>query len=192
MPSSARQHQLIFENHRSRENTVVAKRRRKVAPFVSAGALLVVACGLAVGLAGSNPGHTLTGLLANRSGAIQTAECPQEIEARAGIECAMLNAFEHTDGSGAAIRLPFAILRSTASSPPPDPVLMIGGGPVSLNVGPSWHVVGAGQFENGNIRSDILWQHDSGQAAVWLMDGTTLLSGVAVASTPGADWDLIA
>lgn len=140
---------MIFENHRSRENTVVAKRRRKVAPFVSAGALLVVACGLAVGLAGSNPGHPLTGLLANRSGAIQTAECPQEIEARAGIECAMLNAFEHTDGSGAAIRLPFAILRSTASSPPPDPVLMIGGGP-----GPNLvNLVGAAQSDLPFLRS---------------------------------------
>ena len=58
--------------------------------------------------------------------------------------------------------------------------------------GTDWHVQGAGQF-NGDGRSDILWQNDdSGQAAVWLMEGTTLLSGVGVGPSPGADWDIIA
>ena len=108
---------------------MVAKRRPRLVASFQSGAVLVVACLVAVGLAGSNPSHTPTGLLTNPSGTIQTTECPQELEAPAGIECASLNTFERADGSGAAIRLPFAILRSTASSPPPDPVLMIGGGP---------------------------------------------------------------
>ena len=67
---------------------------------------------------------------------------------------------------------------------------LVGGGPVG-NPGADWHVQGAGQF-NGDAKSNILWQHDSGQAAVWLMDGTTLLAEVGVSSSPGADWDLIA
>jgi len=31
---------------------------------------------------------------------------------------------------------------------------------------------GSGDFD-GDGKSDILWQNNSGQAAVWLMDGTT-------------------
>jgi hypothetical protein len=37
---------------------------------------------------------------------------------------------------------------------------------------------------NSGGKSDILRQNDSGQAAVWLMDGTTLLSGAGVSSSP--------
>ena len=62
----------------------------------------------------------------------------------------------------------------------------------SFNPGPSWHVVGAGQFGNGDIKSDILWQADFGQAAVWLMDGTSMVGGGPVGGNPGADWHLIA
>jgi serralysin len=70
---------------------------------------------------------------------------------------------------------------------------MIGGGLVGSNPGASWHVVGAGQFGNvGDIKSDILWQNDSGQAAVWLMDGTSMIGGGLVGGNPGADWHLIA
>ena len=69
---------------------------------------------------------------------------------------------------------------------------MIGGGPVGPNPGADWHVVGAGQFNNSDTKSDILWQHDSGQAAVWLMDGDKLIGGGLVGGNPGADWHLIA
>jgi hypothetical protein len=69
---------------------------------------------------------------------------------------------------------------------------LISAGWVGPAVGTSWHVVGTGQFNNSDTKSDILWQNDSGQAAVWLMDGTNLLSGVFVGSSPGADWHLIA
>jgi hypothetical protein len=51
--------------------------------------------------------------------------------------------------------------------------------------------VGAGQFNNDDTNSDILWQHDSGQAVVWLLDGTSIIRGGAVGPNPGADWDLI-
>ena len=59
---------------------------------------------------------------------------------------------------------------------------------VGANPGPSWHVEGTGDF-NGDGKSDILWQHDSGQAAIWTMDGTTLIGG-AITPNPGADWHL--
>jgi len=55
------------------------------------------------------------------------------------------------------------------------------------NPGASWHVKGAGDF-NGNGKSDILWQNDNGQAAIWLMDGTTELSGAFVGGNPGPSW----
>jgi len=69
---------------------------------------------------------------------------------------------------------------------------LIGGGLVGPNPGADWHVVGAGQFNNGDTNSDILLQHDSGQAAVWLLDGTSVIGGGAVGPNPGADWHLIA
>ncbi len=37
------------------------------------------------------------------------------------------------------------------------------------NPGPSWHIVGTGDF-NKDGKSDILWQNDSGQAAIWLIE----------------------
>jgi len=56
----------------------------------------------------------------------------------------------------------------------------------------SWHVVGTGQFNNGDINADILWQHDGGQASVWLMDGMDVIGNTGVGGNPGADWHLIA
>ena len=34
---------------------------------------------------------------------------------------------------------------------------------------PIWHVEDTGDF-NGDGKSDILWQNDNGQAAIWLMN----------------------
>src|SRR5258706_281357 len=38
---------------------------------------------------------------------------------------------------------------------------------------------------DGDSHSDILWQNDSGQAAVWLVNGTTRVSSANVGSNPG-------
>jgi len=51
--------------------------------------------------------------------------------------------------------------------------------------------VGTGEF-NGDGNSDIVWQHDNGQAAVWLLDGATVISGPLVGPSPGTDWHLVA
>ena len=62
---------------------------------------------------------------------------------------------------------------------------------VGPNPGADWDVVGTGEFNSDDNKSDILWQHDSGQAVVWLMDGTSLIGGAVVGGNPGADWHLI-
>ena len=43
---------------------------------------------------------------------------------------------------------------------------------------------------DGINQSDFLWQHDSGQAAVWLLDGTSLASGGPVGPNVGPSWHL--
>jgi hypothetical protein len=62
---------------------------------------------------------------------------------------------------------------------------------VGGNPGADWHIKATGDF-NGDGHSDILWQNDSGQAAMWLMNGTTVLSQGTVGGNPGADWHIIA
>ena len=54
------------------------------------------------------------------------------------------------------------------------------------NPGPSWHVKGAGDF-NGDGKADILWQNDNGQAAIWLMNGTTPFEPVRGRRQSGPD-----
>src|SRR5262249_34947105 len=56
---------------------------------------------------------------------------------------------------------------------------------VGPNSGPSWHVVGTGDFD-GDGKSDILWQNSNGQPGVWLMDGTSVKTGAAVTVAPNA------
>jgi hypothetical protein len=41
---------------------------------------------------------------------------------------------------------------------------------------------------DGDGKADILWQNDSGQAAVWLMDGTNLAGSGLAGSNPGPTW----
>ena len=64
----------------------------------------------------------------------------------------------------------------------------IAGAAVGSNPGPTWHVEGSGDF-NGDGKSDILWQNDSGAPAIWTMDGTTVTGG-AILTNPGSDWHL--
>ena len=68
---------------------------------------------------------------------------------------------------------------------------VLAAGPVGTNPGPSWHIVGSGDYDIDQ-RSDILWQHDSGQAGVWTMNGlSVLVAGVAGSFNPGSDWHII-
>jgi hypothetical protein len=48
-------------------------------------------------------------------------------------------------------------------------------------------IVPANDF-NGDGHSDILWQNTDGTPAVWLTDGTNLVSGANVGFNPGPDW----
>jgi len=57
--------------------------------------------------------------------------------------------------------------------------------------GASWHLEGAAQINNSDIKSDLLWQNDNGQAAVWLIDDLNVVSGVTVGPNPGPDWHLV-
>jgi hypothetical protein len=41
---------------------------------------------------------------------------------------------------------------------------------------------------DADLKSDILWQNDSGQASIWQMDGTNLLDGALVGGNPGPSW----
>jgi exo-beta-1,3-glucanase (GH17 family) len=43
---------------------------------------------------------------------------------------------------------------------------------------------------NGDGKSDFLWQNNDGRAAVWLVDGTTLLDSAVVGSNPGPVWHI--
>ena len=59
------------------------------------------------------------------------------------------------------------------------------------NPGPGWEIKGSGDF-NGDGKSDIVWQSNDGTPALWLMDGTNVLSTSAAGSfNPGSDWELI-
>jgi hypothetical protein len=42
------------------------------------------------------------------------------------------------------------------------------------------------------IYADILWQNTSGQAAIWEMNGTSIIGGALVGSNPGPSWHIIA
>jgi hypothetical protein len=72
-------------------------------------------------------------------------------------------------------------------------VLIVGAGPVGpFNPGPSWHVMGTGDY-HGDEKSDILWQSDDGTPAIWFMNGMNFISGSAAGSfNPGHDWHVIA
>jgi ELWxxDGT repeat protein len=63
---------------------------------------------------------------------------------------------------------------------------------VGPNPGPTWQVIGTGDF-NGDGDSDILWQNTDGQAAIWEMNGTNQLGGgsTTVGPNPGTDWKVV-
>ena len=55
---------------------------------------------------------------------------------------------------------------------PTTPMTLVGANP-----GPSWHVIGSGDF-NGDGYSDILWQNtSSGEVYIWEINGTKVIGG---------------
>ena len=56
-------------------------------------------------------------------------------------------------------------------------------GNYNVNISYGW-----GTFVNGDGFSDLLWQNTSGQAAIWEMDGTNVLSSEKVVTNPGPSW----
>src|SRR6202011_2184441 len=66
---------------------------------------------------------------------------------------------------------------------------IVGGGVLPVNPGPSWHVVGTGDF-NADGKADIIWQNVDGQPAIWEMNGTSIIGG-GLLPNPGASWQVI-
>jgi TusA-related sulfurtransferase len=63
-------------------------------------------------------------------------------------------------------------------------------GPFPSGALAGWQIKGSGDF-NGDGNSDILWQGSDGTPAIWLMDGTNVLSfGAAGSSNPGPSWQI--
>ena len=54
----------------------------------------------------------------------------------------------------------------------------LSGGGSSGSVATVWTIVETGDF-NGDGKSDLLWHDNSGNTAIWLMDGTTILPSSA-------------
>jgi hypothetical protein len=61
---------------------------------------------------------------------------------------------------------------------------------IGPNPGPSWKLVGTGDF-NGDGKSDLLWQNTSGQVAIWEMDGTNVIDSAKVGPNPGPSWKVV-
>jgi hypothetical protein len=73
-----------------------------------------------------------------------------------------------------------------------DGLSVLAAGPVGTNPGPSWHVLGSGDY-NPDGKSDILWQNDNGTPGIWTMNGLSVVTaGVAGSFNPGAEWHVIA
>jgi hypothetical protein len=67
-----------------------------------------------------------------------------------------------------------------------------GGGILNVSPGPSWQVIGDGDFYGRDQDSDILLQNpSSGQVAIWEMNGTNIIGGGVVNANPGPGWKAI-
>ena len=65
-----------------------------------------------------------------------------------------------------------------------------GGSPGSVTVGQGWMIPGIGDF-NGDGKSDILWLNGTtGQALVWLINGTSVIGGGSPGSVP-SPWFIV-
>jgi hypothetical protein len=60
------------------------------------------------------------------------------------------------------------------------------GGSVLNGPATGWNVKQVGDYD-GDGKSDILWQHDDGRVALWLMNGMNLISGGGILGS-GTGW----
>jgi FG-GAP-like repeat/FG-GAP repeat len=65
----------------------------------------------------------------------------------------------------------------------------------AANVGPSvgaqWQIMAVGDF-NGDGKADLVWENvTTGQASIWLMNGTTLSGSAGVGPAVGAQWRVV-
>jgi hypothetical protein len=65
-------------------------------------------------------------------------------------------------------------------------VSMVGGGSPG-SVATIWTIAATGDF-NGDGKSDLLWRDSSGNTAIWLMNGTTILPGSASLGNVDFSW----
>ena len=56
------------------------------------------------------------------------------------------------------------------------------------NVPTNWTIVGTGDF-NGDGKSDLLWQDNLGNTAIWLMNGTAVTSTGGLGNVP-TNWSI--
>lgn len=70
-----------------------------------------------------------------------------------------------------------------------DGVSLLSSTVVTPDPGANWYIAGTGDF-NRDGQTDLLWRDDisSGAVYLWLMDGTTVTSTIALPSVQGADW----
>ena len=54
-----------------------------------------------------------------------------------------------------------------------------------------WKIRGVGDI-NGDDMPDLIWQHRiSGDVSTWLMNGTTMMSGISVGRVPDTNWQIV-
>ena len=54
-----------------------------------------------------------------------------------------------------------------------------------------WKIRGVGDI-NGDDMPDLIWQHRvSGDVSTWLMNGTTMISGIGIGRVPDTNWQIV-
>jgi FG-GAP-like repeat len=88
------------------------------------------------------------------------------------------------------LRLPFTSAATTLTSFDIEALDVIGFG-VASAAAPPPPPPPAPSFNAGGSSSDILWQNTSGQAAIWDMEGTSVITSGKIVPNPGATWNLL-
>jgi hypothetical protein len=61
--------------------------------------------------------------------------------------------------------------------------MLFGGVPLA------WSIAMTGDFD-GDGKSDIMWRHASGTVGMWIMNGSQVVSAVAVGQVSSAAWSI--